>query len=135
MRPRRTEVAAVAVLAAIFGAGPTVGDVGSCGTSATPLDEKTFVADRKALDCTRCRQCGLTTKTCADACDPGKPGTVAWPATCYPIEHDGQVCIDALEAASCSEYAAFVSDVAPTTPSECDFCHFIPEAGVHVGEL
>jgi hypothetical protein len=135
MRPRRREIATVALLAVVFGAGPTVGDVGSCGTSATALDEKSFAAERKALDCSRCSQCGIVTQTCTDACDPKKPSTVAWPATCYPIEHDGQVCIDALEAASCSTYAGFVSDVAPTVPSECDFCHVIPEAGAPVGEL
>jgi hypothetical protein len=25
--------------------------------------------------------------------------------------------------------------VAPTVPSECDFCHYIPEAGPPPGEL
>jgi hypothetical protein len=45
------------------------------------------------------------------------------------------VCIDALEAASCSDYASFVSDVAPTEPSECDFCRDIPDGGVIVGEF
>lgn len=132
---RRSELAFAALLAVLFGAAPTVGDVGACGTKATPLDEATFAADRKALDCQRCTRCGLTTQLCADACDPSKPSPVGWPKTCFPVEHDGVVCLDALEAASCGDYASFVSDVAPTVPGECDFCRDIPEAGVGVGEL
>jgi hypothetical protein len=132
---RRRELALAAVLALLFGAAPTVGDVGACGTKATPLDEAVFAAQRKALDCQKCTQCNLTTQTCIDACDPSKPSDVGWPDTCFPLDHDGVVCIDALEAASCKDYASFVSDVAPTTPTECQFCLDIPEAGIGVGEL
>ena len=131
----RGELALVAVAALVFGAGPTVGDVGSCGTSATALDVKDFEAQRKALDCQRCKDCNILTTACSDACDPAKPSSVSIPSTCYPLEHDGQVCLDALEAASCCTYASFVSDVAPTVPTECDFCHVIPEAGPPPGEL
>jgi hypothetical protein len=132
---RRSELAFAAVLALVFGAAPTVGDIGSCGQQATPLDETTFAAQRKALDCRRCTQCGLTTQTCIAACDPTKPGDVAWPSTCFPLEHDGVVCIDALEAASCSDYASFVADVAPTVPTECDFCRNVPEGGIPAEDL
>jgi hypothetical protein len=132
---RRRELAFAAALALLFGAAPTVGDIGSCGQQATPLDEATFAAERKSLDCRRCTQCGLTTQTCVAACDPTKPSDVAWPATCFPLQHDGAVCIDALEAASCSDYASFVADDAPTVPTECDFCRDIPEGGVTVGDL
>ena len=135
MTPRRRELVTVAVLALVFGAGPTVGDVGSCGESATALDIESFEAERKGLDYQRCTQCNLTTTACVDACDPSKPSPVSIPSTCYPLEHDGQVCLDALQAASCSAYASFVSDVAPTVPSECDFCHYIPDAGSPPGEL
>jgi len=44
------------------------------------------------------------------------------------------VCIDALQVASCGAYASYVSDTAPTVPTECDFCHVVPEGGV-VGDL
>ena len=132
---RRRELAFAAVLALLFGAAPTVGDVGACGRKATLLDESTFAARRKALDCQRCTACGLDTQTCANACDATKPSDVGWPKTCLPLDHDGVVCIDALEAASCNDYASFVSDLAPTVPSECDFCQDIPEAGVATGEL
>jgi len=132
---RRRELAFAAALALVFGTAPTVGDVGACGAKATPLDETVFKAQRKELDCQRCTECSLTTQACADACDPSKPSDVAWPDTCFPLEHDGVVCIDALEAASCQDYASFVSDVAPTVPTECQFCLDVPEAGVVVGDL
>jgi hypothetical protein len=132
---RRHELAFAATLALLFGAAPTVGDIGACGEQATPLDEATFAAQRKELDCQRCTQCGLATQTCDAACDPSKLSDVGWPATCFPLARDGVVCIDALEAASCSDYASFVSDVAPTVPTECDFCRDIPEGGVIVGDL
>ena len=135
MRPRRRELAACALWAMLFGAAPTVGDVGSCSEQAAPLDEGTFAAERKVLDCQRCKQCGFTTKACANACDPNALPAVGWPNTCYPLQHDGTVCLDALEAASCDAYASYVSDVAPTVPTECDFCHFAVDASMAPGEL
>lgn len=135
MSIRRRELALCAALALVFGAAPTVGDVGSCGDTATPLDLQTFQGERKAVDCERCRQCGLTTQMCASACNPDVPSDVEWPSTCFPLEHDGVVCIDALQAASCADYASYVSDTAPTVPPECDFCQLVPEGGVTVGDL
>jgi hypothetical protein len=119
----------------VFGAGPTVGDIGSCGTPATLLDEATFAAQRKQLDCSRCGSCGLMTQTCANACNPQAPSTVGWPSTCQPLQHDGDVCMRALRAASCGDYASFVSDEAPTLPTECDFCRDLPEGGIFGGDL
>ena len=135
MRVRRRDLLLCAVLALVFGAGPTVGDVGSCGDQAASLDLATFQAERKAADCRRCTECGITTKTCVAACNPRAPSPVSWPSTCYPLRHDGVVCIDALLAASCAAYASYVDDQAPTVPTECDFCHLIPEAGPTVGDL
>jgi hypothetical protein len=125
----RWEVAFVAVLAAVLCTAPTVGDVGGCGTPATDLPAGAFAAERKALDCQRCTQCELTTNACHTACDPKARSDVGWPATCHPLQHDGDVCLRALRAASCSDYASFVDDTAPTVPTECDFCHLVPEAG------
>ena len=102
---RRRDLALCALLALVFGAGPTVGDIGSCSDQAAALDLATFQAERKAADCRRCQQCGLTTQTCTRACNPRTPGDVSWPATCYPLAHDGVVCLDALLAASCDAYA------------------------------
>jgi hypothetical protein len=135
VRPRRRELAACALWALLFGAAPTVGDIGSCSEQAAPLDEATFAAQRKELDCQRCTQCGFTTKACTSACNPDAPPSVGWPNTCYPLVHDGTVCLDALEAASCSAYASYVSDVAPTVPTECDFCRVGFDASSAPGEL
>jgi hypothetical protein len=125
----RSEVVTVALLALLFGAGATVGDVGSCGTTATALDIPEFAAQRKVLDCDKCTQCGFVTQTCERACNPSLPSDVAIPSTCFPLAHDGVVCLDALEATSCGAYAPFVSDTAPTTPSECQFCLDVPDGG------
>jgi hypothetical protein len=130
VRPlQRRELAVVVVLAVAFGAGPTVGDIGACGRTATPLDIPTFAATRKAQDCSRCTQCGFMTQYCMRACDPGLPSDVFIPSTCFPLAHDGDVCLDALEAASCSDYAGFVSDTAPSLPTECEFCRYVPDGG------
>ncbi len=134
-RIRRRDLAVCAVLALVFGAGPTVGDIGSCSNQASSLSLSVFQAERKAVDCDRCRQCGLTTMWCAAACNPDAPSPIDWPSTCQPLEEDGVVCIDALQAASCGAYASYVSDTAPTVPTECDFCHDVPDGGVNVGDL
>jgi hypothetical protein len=125
---RRRDVALAGVLAVLF-AAPTVGDIGSCGVTPTLLDERLFANARKAVDCQRCTECGLTTQTCVRACDSNAPSDVSWPPTCHPLLQDGNVCVRALRAASCSDYAGFVDDVAPTEPSECDFCHLTADAG------
>ena len=135
MTIRRRELAFAAVLALVFGAAPTVGDIGACGATAVALDESAFAAQRKALDCRRCTECGLSTQACASACDPKAPSSVGFPNTCFPLQHDGDVCLHALEYASCDDYASYVSDEDPTVPSECDFCHVVPEGGLTLGDL
>jgi hypothetical protein len=127
---RRRELVVVAGLAVAFGAAPTVGDVGACGRMAVELDSKTFATARKNLDCERCQECGLSSQTCQNACDPNAPSNVGWPGTCHPLQHDGDVCLRALHAAGCNDYAAYVDDTAPTVPTECDFCHLVGEGGV-----
>ena len=134
MTVRRRELALAGVLALVLGAAPTVGDIGSCGRVPADLDPQGFESARKAIDCRRCSECRLTSSICPDVCDPNIPSHVGWPPTCHPIEHDGEVCLRALQAASCSDYAGFLNDVAPSVPTECDFCHLIPEAGILVGD-
>jgi hypothetical protein len=124
----RRDIVLIAVVAAVFIAAPTVGDVGGCGKQATDLDEPAFARARKDIDCKRCQACGLATHTCQSACDPQAAGDVAFPVTCRPLLHDGEVCVRALEAASCGDYATFVDDTAPSVPRECDFCHVPPAA-------
>jgi hypothetical protein len=126
---RRREIALAGTLALVFGAAPTVGDVGSCGRVATALDPLVFANQRKSIDCHACAVCGLKTAVCQRACDPNAAPDVAWPDTCHPLDHDGEVCLRALDASSCGDYAAFVSDVSRTVPSECDFCHLVAPLG------
>ncbi len=111
-----------AALALFFGAGPTVGDVGGCGADAQPLDEARFARARKTVDCQRCDECGLGTARCQAACDPSAPSDVGYPPGCAPLYHDGVVCLDALLAASCGDYARYVDDQTRLVPTECQFC-------------
>jgi len=134
-RVRASELVATAVVAIGLCTAPTVGDVGGCGATATSLDFATYSFDRKVIDCQRCKQCSLPSNTCRTACNRNAPTNVSWPSTCNPLQHDGDVCIRALKAASCGEYASFVDDVAPTEPTECDFCHLVADAGRGVGDL
>jgi hypothetical protein len=132
---RRRDVLLIALVAGVFLAAPTVGDVGGCGTQASDLDVASFAQARKTLDCRRCGACGLDTRTCARACDTQAPSDVSLPPTCRPLAHDGEVCLRALEAVSCTDYATFVDDVSPQVPSECDFCHVPAPGTAAVGDF
>jgi len=131
----RRELVGTATLALVLGSGPTVGDVGACGRTASDLDMNVFAAQRKSTDCQMCTACSLTTKTCKDACDPSASPTASWPPTCHPLSHDGAVCIRALQASGCGDYATFVDDAAPTLPTECDFCHEAAPPSEPAGDL
>jgi hypothetical protein len=111
----------VTILVALLTAAPTAGDIGSCGQKVVPLDLDKYTRDKEIIDCSRCGECGLTTKACAKACDK-KLDVVPFPDGCVPLVHDGEVCLDALTVASCSDYAKYEADVGPTIPTECDFC-------------
>jgi hypothetical protein len=106
----------------VLAMAPTPGDVGGCGSDAQLLDETSFSDGRKRADCGRCRECELTTERCVRACDPAKPPDIQVPSTCKPLLRDGQVCLRALSAASCDDYASYVDDLAPRSPTECQFC-------------
>lgn len=121
---RRLVVAALGVLLM----APTVGDTGGCGRTATALERDRYANGRKLQDCERCQECGIGTARCERACDPTQLPEIALPATCQPLLHDGEVCLRALAAASCDTFATYVDDVAPATPTECDFCQVPPEA-------
>jgi hypothetical protein len=125
----RRETVVLALVALAFVAAPTPGDVGGCGKTATALSPSGFARGRKTVDCRRCTDCDLHTQRCARACDPSAPSDVQIPDTCHPLLHDGEVCLDALLAASCSDYATYMDDVAPATPSECTFCRLLPDGG------
>ena len=118
--------APIVVLLALLCMAPTAGDVGGCGTEVTALDPEVFALARKDEDCRRCGECELRTARCVRACDATKPTETTIPSTCEPIQHDGEVCLRALRAASCSAFSTYVDDVAPATPSECEFCKVAP---------
>jgi hypothetical protein len=106
---------------------PTAGDIGGCGTEVKALDREVIAQARKEMDCRRCLDCSIGTARCQRSCDPNVPPETAVPATCQPLQHDGEVCIRALSSASCEKYASYVDDNAPSTPSECEFCKIPPE--------
>ncbi len=111
----------VAVLA-LFSLAPTPGDIGGCGQAPDLLDPPTFFANKKSTDCRRCEDCGLVSATCSSACDPDTDFEREFPPNCLPLVHDGEVCLRALQHASCSAYEAYVSDESPAVPTECNFC-------------
>jgi hypothetical protein len=115
----RSRMAAIAL--ALACAAPTVGDIGSCGQEVAELDAKKFFVEKQFIDCSQCSACGFATATCERACNE-PVGDVSFDADCYPLVHDGEVCLEALRAAGCDEYAAYIDDVAPTVPTECNFC-------------
>lgn len=120
IRNDRPLLLVTALIAVVFGMAPTVGDIGSCGQPADDLDAPRFFRAKRALDCEQCRSCNFKSQACQDACS--KPPLDAFPEGCRPLVHDGEVCLDALRAASCDDYAPWISDTSPTAPSECQFC-------------
>jgi len=110
-----------AIVVSTFVAAPTVGDIGSCGAPVQPLDATRFFDQRLRLTCAHCQSCGLGTAACTIACDPATPRPTDFPTGCHPVVHDGDVCLNALDALSCSAFADFVSS-SPIVPTECDFC-------------
>ncbi len=129
-RIRPIEIAQLAVVVLFFTAAPTAGDIGCFTQPADDLDPVKFFSAKQDLDCTECVKCDIATTACARACAPAAvdPG---FPAGCFPVVHDGEVCLDALEVASCSDYAGYMADQGPTIPTECDFCPpLLPDGGI-----
>ena len=119
-RPAPAVLLVVATLG-LFCLAPTPGDIGGCGQPAEELDAVRFFEVKKDLDCRQCRSCGLGTSACAKACNDQAPER-AFPTGCAPLAHDGEVCLRALDAADCDDYASYMSDAVPRSPSECQFC-------------
>ena len=125
---KRARALATAVTAClgILSLAPTPGDVGGCGRAPELLDERAYAEGRRTTDCRRCTECGLTTARCERACATGAAAESAFPPGCVPLLRDGEVCIRALRVASCESYATYLSDTAPTVPTECEFCRGQP---------
>jgi len=105
----------------LFVAAPTAGDIGSCGQELQQLDAEKFFGQKQFIDCTMCRECGFDSQFFLDSCVNVLLQST-FPDDCFPLVHDGEVCLNALRAADCDEYGAYVDDVAPTVPTECNFC-------------
>ena len=107
---------------------PTAGDIGSCGQDVVELDPVAFFSEKAFIDCAHCGKCGLETAACQRACDGELEGQ-SFDEDCFPLVHDGEVCLNALRAASCDDYATYVDDLAPAVPTECNFCPARDEPG------
>jgi hypothetical protein len=112
----------LAAAVALLCAAPTPGDIGGCGQKAELLDPPIFFASKRRIDCIRCRDCELDSQACVRACEGGSPAQLDFQEGCFPLVHDGEVCLRALRYASCDDYAGYVSDTAPSVPTECNFC-------------
>lgn len=121
LRRERRKIAA-ASLALLFCTAPVAGDVGGCGQKPAELDAEIFFASKANIDCARCRECGLSGTACTNACQFPERYPQAFPPQCLPLVHDGEVCLRALQYASCGDYGAYMSDTSPSVPTECNFC-------------
>ncbi len=119
---RSVQLGALAFVSIAFLMAPTPGDTGGCGVTAESLDVRQFGVGRKNMDCKRCGSCSLATDRCEKACDGGVPSDVSFPDTCKPLREDGLICLRALNASSCDDYARYMDDRAPEVPTECQFC-------------
>ncbi|HMI89538.1 MAG TPA: hypothetical protein VK550_35935 [Polyangiaceae bacterium] len=108
------------LLAVVFGMGPAVGDIGSCGQEIEPLDPAVFFAVKARIDCIRCGECALSGVPCQSACSA--PPATSFLRGCRPLVHDGEVCLHALLHASCDDYLSYTDESHATAPSECQFC-------------
>jgi hypothetical protein len=107
---------------ALLCTAPVPGDIGACGSPPDELDPEGFFQAKKRVDCSRCRECDLTSNACERACDRDVDAPRSFPDRCEPVVHDGVVCLRKLLATSCDDYAAYVRDREPAAPSECNFC-------------
>ena len=123
MRRRSTQFLKVALgfIALAFCAAPVPGDVGGCGQEPQELDPETFFWSLQNYECERCKDCDLTTRACERACQDELTES-EFPKDCVPLVHDGEVCLRAIKDGSCGDYAEYMSDTAPSIPTECDFC-------------
>ena len=122
--PRKRELALLAVLLLVFVMAPTPGDIGGCGQEAELLDAPTFFATKRAIDCRQCEDCGFVYKTCQEVCASNASIPESFATGCFPLVHDGEVCLRALNNASCDDYSTYMADDSEkrSTPSECNFC-------------
>lgn len=113
---------ALASLSLLFCSAPTPGDVGGCGQKPAELDPIIFFAAKATIECEQCASCGLARAACSKACQFPEGSPLAFPERCLPLVHDGEVCLRALQYASCDDYGSYMSDTSPSVLTECNFC-------------
>ena len=101
---------------------PTPGDIGGCGQAAELLGARQFFQKKRELDCRACTKCGVESRLCDGACDAEAEPDTEFAHACFPLVHDGEVCLRALRYSSCAEYETYLQDEQPQTPTECNFC-------------
>jgi hypothetical protein len=117
---RRVPGRLLMLVAAVFCLAPSPGDIGGCGQNARDLDASAFFSSKQAIECSRCQECGLRTPACTLSC-AAAPLPSEFEPGCYPLVHDGTVCLRALTQASCADHLRVMSEP-PSVPSECNFC-------------
>ena len=132
--PSRADVVRLIVGLVFFAAAPTAGDIGGCGQAENELDPAKFFVAKQNVDCDRCRACAIASVSCTRACGSGL-AVSDLPPGCVPLEHDGEVCVDALAAAGCADYARYMADQGGTIPTECNFCPPQADAGASDAEV
>jgi hypothetical protein len=120
-RPASAIKLAIGFVALAFCAAPVPGDVGGCGQEPRELDPELFFWSLQRYQCDHCLECGLSTRACARACSDELLQS-EFPADCAPLVHDGEVCLRVMRDDGCGDYEQYMSDSAPTIPTECDFC-------------
>src|SRR5690606_7432639 len=118
------------VLGCLLCMAPTPGDIGGCGQEPRLLGARRFFEEKRDVDCAACQSCGIENRTCNSVCTD--PPQTEFPPGCFPLVHDGEVCLRALHYSTCEEYKGYLDDRAPRVPSECDFCPRRGDAGLGV---
>jgi hypothetical protein len=118
------------VLLALACLAPTPGDIGGCGQPARLLGPRQFFEKKRALDCAACSVCEIRGRTCSSVCTAPVP--TEFPRGCFPLVHDGEVCLRALSYSSCDDYVKYLDDRSPQVPTECDFCPLLADGGVPI---
>jgi len=111
-----------AIGVALLCLAPAAGNIGSCGQEAVALDARKFLELKATIDCSQCTECAISSAACSAACEGAVPADATFPDGCLPLVHDGEVCLDALIAASCDDYGRYTADQGATIPTECNFC-------------
>lgn len=131
-RARRGVLALSCLGCSLLCLAPTPGDIGGCGQPPELLGARAFFQKKREVDCSACDACAIRNRTCSTVCTDSVPSE--FPRGCFPLVHDGEVCLRALRYSSCDEYRSYLDDAEPRLPSECDFCPTLTDGGARRSE-